>query len=97
MRQIDFNKISNYFQTKPVLKAYVFGSYARNEADEKSDLDILVELDYENGGASLENWLNMFDDLNKLVGIKVDLVSAGGLSKFIAPYIHQDKKLIYAK
>jgi uncharacterized protein len=95
--QIDLNKISNYFQNKPVLKAYLFGSYARNEADEKSDLDILVELDYENGGASFDNWLIMNDDLTKLAGIKVDLVSANGLSKYIAPYIHQDKKLIYAK
>lgn len=38
--------IKNYFRDKPVLKAYLFGSFARNEANEKSDVDILVELDY---------------------------------------------------
>ena len=38
--------IRTYFQDKPVLKAYLFGSYARGEADRKSDVDILVELDY---------------------------------------------------
>ena len=38
--------ISDYFQNKPVLKAYLFGSYVRGEASEQSDIDILIELDY---------------------------------------------------
>ncbi len=38
--------IKNYFKTKPVLKAFIFGSNARNEANENSDIDLLVELDY---------------------------------------------------
>lgn len=38
--------ISNYFKTCPVLKAYLFGSYVRGETDSKSDVDILVDLDY---------------------------------------------------
>ncbi len=37
-------KISNYFKTKPVLKAYLFGSNVRNEAEKDSDVDLLVEL-----------------------------------------------------
>jgi len=39
-------KLSDYFSDKPVKKAYLFGSYARNEAKSNSDIDILVELDY---------------------------------------------------
>ena len=38
--------IRDYFGNKPVLKAYLFGSVARDEADEESDVDILVVLDY---------------------------------------------------
>ena len=38
--------INEYFSTQPVLKAYLFGSYVRGVADAKSDIDILVELDY---------------------------------------------------
>ena len=38
--------IQNYFKDKPVLKAYLFGSFARGDADSQSDFDILVELDY---------------------------------------------------
>lgn len=32
------NAISNYFKTKPVLIAYIFGSYARGEADNLGQL-----------------------------------------------------------
>lgn len=46
---IDNNKIETikrYFESRPVLKAYLFGSYVRGEADSQSDIDILVDLDY---------------------------------------------------
>ena len=38
--------IANYFKTQPVIKAWLFGSYARGEETEKSDVDIIVSLDY---------------------------------------------------
>ena len=34
--------IADYFKTQPVLKAWIFGSFARGEETEDSDLDILV-------------------------------------------------------
>ena len=37
--------IREYFKTQPVLKAWIFGSYARGEETPESDVDILVELD----------------------------------------------------
>lgn len=37
--------IQDYFKTQPVLKAWVFGSYARDEETEDSDVDILVVFD----------------------------------------------------
>ena len=37
--------IADYFKTQPVLKAWIFGSFARGEETEDSDLDILVEYD----------------------------------------------------
>ena len=40
------NQINGFFRSKPVLRAYLFGSEARNESEENSDIDILVELDY---------------------------------------------------
>ena len=37
--------IAEYFKTQPVLKAWLFGSYARGEQTPLSDVDILVEFD----------------------------------------------------
>ncbi len=87
--------ISDYFQNKPVLKAYLFGSYVRGEANEHSDVDILIELDYSQsiGLAFVEMQLDLQDVLSR----KVDLVSERGLSKFIKPFIEQEKELIYAR
>ena len=87
--------LRNFFKTKPVLKAYVFVSYARGEANNNSDIDILLELDY-NEPIGLE-FIEMKWDLEKVLHKTVDLVASDGLSKFIAPYIHQDKKLIYER
>ena len=37
--------VQDYFKDKPVKKVFLFGSYARNEAEENSDVDLLVDLD----------------------------------------------------
>lgn len=36
--------VTDYFKDKPVKKVYLFGSYARGEADEESDVDLTFEL-----------------------------------------------------
>ncbi len=87
--------IKNYFTTKPVLKAYLFGSYLRDEADADSDIDILVELDYSQR-IGLE-YFQMKMDLEKLLNNTVDLVSEKGLSMHIKPIIDKEKQLIYAR
>ena len=87
--------ISDYFQNKPVLKAYLFGSYVRGEANEQSDIDILIELDYSQYTGL--TFVQMQFDLQDILSRKVDLVSERGLSKFIKPFIEQEKELIYAR
>ncbi|MBQ1797713.1 MAG: nucleotidyltransferase domain-containing protein, partial [Prevotella sp.] len=37
--------IAEYFKTQPVLKAWLFGSFARGEERPDSDVDLLVEFD----------------------------------------------------
>lgn len=87
--------IKNYFSTRPVLKAYLFGSYVRGEADDNSDIDILVDLDYSQR-IGLQ-FIQMKLDLENLLNSKVDLVSSNGLSKYIKPIVDSEKELIYAK
>jgi predicted nucleotidyltransferase len=75
-------KAALFFKDKPVKKAYIFGSAARGDKTETSDLDILVDLDYENG-ADFFTFLDMQDQLTALLGTVVDLVSSNGLSSYI--------------
>ena len=37
--------IADYFKTQPVVKAWLFGSFARGEETPESDVDILVQYD----------------------------------------------------
>lgn len=87
--------IKNYFKTRPVLKAYLFGSYVRGMADNKSDIDILVDLDYSQK-IGLQ-FIQMKLDLEKILNNEVDLVSSNGMSKYIKPLVDVEKRLIYEK
>jgi len=42
MNRTILNKLSQYFASQPIEKAWIFGSYARSEANRRSDIDILV-------------------------------------------------------
>jgi uncharacterized protein len=86
--------IANYLKDKPVKRAYLFGSFVRQENTEESDIDVLLDLDYEKG-VDFFMFLDMQEQLTSLLGKKVDLVSSNGLSKFIKPHIDKDKLLIY--
>jgi predicted nucleotidyltransferase len=54
----------------------VFGSVARGEAGENSDIDLLVELDQ---GRSLLDQAGLMVELEDLLGRKVDVVTEQGL------------------
>ncbi len=89
--------IAEYFSGKPVVRAYLFGSYARGDADENSDVDVLVEFDYDQQPSIWKTYVSMMSELELKLGKKVDLVSSDGLSKYIAPLIHRDKILVYER
>jgi uncharacterized protein len=87
--------IKDYFKDQPVLKAYLFGSFARGDANSRSDYDILVELDYSKR-IGLQ-YIQMQLDLTNLLERKVDLVSEKALSRHIRPFIDKEKYLIYER
>ncbi len=65
----------------------VFGSYVRGEATEESDVDILVDF-YE--VPSLLEFIELEEHLEKLLGIKVDLVMKSALKPKIGEHVKRE-------
>ena len=65
--------IQHFFPDKPVKKVYVFGSYARGDADENSDIDLLIDWDYSKG-LGLEV-VKYWESAKKMLNKEVDFVS----------------------
>lgn len=89
-------QIGEYFATQPVLKAWVFGSYARGEQREDSDIDIMIVPD-RNAHVGLFLLSGMRLDLQDILGKKVDLVTEKGLLPFARPSVERDKVLMYER
>ena len=89
-------RIAEYFKTQPVLKAWLFGSYARGEENAKSDADILVAFDDTERLSLLKHDI-IASDLEKILGCTVDLVTEGTLLPFATSSVERDKQLIYER
>lgn len=64
----------------------MFGSYVRDEADENSDIDILI--DFESEKESFDNFMSAYEVLEKqFSNQKVEIVTKKGLSPYIGPHI----------
>jgi len=94
-KQTIVNKAKEYFKTQPVLKAWLFGSYARGEQNENSDVDILVLLDTSKPVGL--RFFGMFEDLRELLGLNVDLVTERSLAPYARSSVDRDKILIYER
>ncbi|MCR4660210.1 MAG: nucleotidyltransferase domain-containing protein [Bacteroidales bacterium] len=90
-------QISDYFATQPVLKAWVFGSYARGEERKDSDIDLLVQFDRKNAKVGMFKYCAMILDLENILHRGVDLVEEGALLPFAERTANKDKKLIYER
>jgi len=88
--------IADYFRTQPVVKAWLFGSFARGEETPVSDVDILVQFD-ENARVSLMKHAAMICDLEKILDRSVDIIPEKTLRPQIRESINQDRKLIYER
>jgi predicted nucleotidyltransferase len=76
-----------------VVRIGLFGSYAREEQSEKSDIDILIEFEPEK--ENFDNYMAVCDILEKLFrNKKIEIVTKNGLSPYIGPQIL--KEVIYA-
>ncbi len=69
-----------------VRKIGLFGSFARGEQKESSDIDILVDFEK----PTFRNFMDLSFYLEDLFGREVDLVTIKGLNPRIRPYVEKD-------
>ena len=89
-------QISEYFKTQPVLKAWLFGSFARGEERADSDVDILILPD-KSQHFSLFTLSEIYEALKELLGCEVDVITVGGLMPFARESADRDKIMIYER
>ncbi len=77
------------FLAYPIKSIAIFGSFARNEQTESSDLDLMVEFNDKIG----IQFIDLADEIEDYIGLKVDLVSRKGVKDRYLQAIKSD--LIY--
>ena len=92
--QVMTEQIAEYFKTQPVLKAWLFGSFARGEETLDSDVDILVRFDRTTSPIGLLAYMRMHRELEERLGRKVDLVEEGTLRPAAQQTANRDIKMI---
>lgn len=80
----------------PVSRAWMFGSYARMEEQENSDIDLLVSLD-QPVPMGLFGFSELVLNLEQATGKTIDLVVEGTVKPFAKDSIERDKVLIYER
>lgn len=76
MNSLPVEKILNLTESFGVTRVRVFGSWARGEATADSDLDLIVDVPR---GTSLLDVIGIEQELEKLLGIKVEVFTEGDL------------------
>lgn len=86
-------KNSGEFQKFGVKRIGIFGSFASDEQNAESDIDLLVE--FIKGQKSFQNFMSTANLAESIFDRKVELVTPQSLSPYIAPYV--EKEVEYVK
>lgn len=87
-------KVRPILQNCGVEYAGVFGSYARGEVGPNSDVDILVKFSER---PTFSAYLQLDESLRAALGRDIDLVTEGGINKWLRPHIERDLKVFYGQ
>jgi len=71
----------------PIKKAAIFGSFARNEANDSSDIDLLIE---SSQPFTLFDLLRLENELNKATSRKIDIVEFAAIKTSIRANVLKD-------
>jgi predicted nucleotidyltransferase len=76
-----------------VIRIGLFGSVIKNESNNDSDVDILI--DFNSDSETFENYMNTCNFLETIFnGYKLDIVTEKGLSPYIGPYILKEVEYV---
>ena len=89
---LDTEKISKICRENDVAMLGVFGSVARGEATEQSDIDFLVKFSESKGLLAL---VRLERILSETLGRKVDLLTEAAISPYIRENILNDLQVLY--
>jgi uncharacterized protein len=92
---VDENKLTDLCRRYDVRELSLFGSAVRGGMQPGSDIDVMVEFD---SGAriGLIKFESLSEDLEALVGRKVDLVTKRSLKAWIRPHVLKEARVVYA-
>lgn len=90
-RNQKFRLIVEILEKEGVETASIFGSFARGEETDKSDIDIIVKF---KGVKSLLDLARIEREITEKIGIKADLQTEKSMSPYIAKYIENEKLAI---
>ncbi|MCF2506649.1 nucleotidyltransferase domain-containing protein [Dyadobacter sp. CY107] len=85
-KSILYQHLKNYLLQKKVTKAAVFGSFARNEENDESDIDLLIDAN----GLSMFDILRIEDELESIFKRKIDLVEFKAVKSSIRKYVFEN-------
>src|SRR4051812_4868275 len=92
--KIDREKIAEFCRTRGIRKLSLFGSVLRNDFDpSRSDVDVLAE--FEAGAHPGLKFFGYGDELEALIGRKVDFNTAAWLSKYFREDVQRDAVTVY--
>ncbi len=87
-------RVRDYFKNKPIDKAWIFGSFARNQESYDSDIDLIVKFKQPND-LDLFDYVGLKIGLEEITGRQVDLVEEGYVLLNAKKKVEEEKVLIY--
>ncbi|MBQ3415567.1 nucleotidyltransferase domain-containing protein [Candidatus Saccharibacteria bacterium] len=86
------DKVAKIGKKYGIKNAYLFGSYAKGVADEKSDIDIIIDRGEVN---TYDEYFSLHEDLVNELGTEVDLLATDGVKPRFFELIKNDRILLY--
>ena len=93
---IDRARLNAFCRRHPIARLALFGSVLREDFDQTSDVDVLVELE-PGAGVGLMRLVGMEEELSELVGRKVDLRTPNELSRYFRQRVLDEAEELYVR